>query len=160
MTCHVAGGVSGSTRLVFVPDTVADHEAENRQAFEAFLSDVDGGADLILSKAQGVLHGGGQQLTAGSEDFASLERFLGRLDQGEAFSHGGHAGDAVRSGAHDAGPHDPAPRGFDLCGQVADRCRIYRCPPRWGRPPHHGPRDDDGAGIPRVPDPGVPTTGC
>ena len=53
------------------------------KAFAVFLSNVDGGADLILSKAQGVSHGGGQQLTAGSEDFASLERFLGRLDAGE-----------------------------------------------------------------------------
>ena len=86
VTCHVAGGASGSTRLVFVPDTVADHEAVNRQAFAAFLSDVDGGADLILSKAQGVSHGGGVQLTAGSEGLASLERFLGRLDTGEATS--------------------------------------------------------------------------
>ena len=86
VTCHVADGVSGLTRLVFVPDTVADHEAVNRQAFTAFLSDVDGGAGLILSKAQGVSHGGGVQLAAGSEDLASLERFLGRLDTGEESS--------------------------------------------------------------------------
>ena len=78
-TCHVAGGVSGSTRLVFVPDTVPDHEAVNRQAFATFLADVEEGADLILSKAQGVSHGGGVQLAAGSEDLASLERYLGRL---------------------------------------------------------------------------------
>ena len=53
VTCHVAGGVSGSTRLVFVPDTVADHDAVNRQAFATFLADVEEGADLILSKGPG-----------------------------------------------------------------------------------------------------------
>ena len=80
IACHVEGGVSGNTRLVFAPSTTADHEALNLAAFEAFLSEVESGASVILSKIQGVSHGGGAQVLAGSADFAEMERFLGKLD--------------------------------------------------------------------------------
>ena len=83
VACHVEGGISGNTRLVFARDTVADHEAINLETFRSFTADVEEGADLILGKVQGVSHGGGRQLAAGSEDLASLERFLGRLDAGK-----------------------------------------------------------------------------
>ena len=82
--CHVQGGVSGATRLVFVPASNADHEALNLEAFRAFLEDVDDGANVILNKVQGVAHGGGVQAAAGTEDFTNLQRFLGLL--GEAVS--------------------------------------------------------------------------
>ena len=72
--------MSGNTRLVFEPSTTADHEALNLAAFEAFLSEVESGASVILNKIQGVSHGGGAQVPAGSADFAQMERFLGRLD--------------------------------------------------------------------------------
>ena len=80
IACHVEGGVSGNTRLVFAPSTTADHEALNLAAFEAFLSEVESGASVILNKIQGVSHGGGAQVPAGSADFAQMERFLGKLD--------------------------------------------------------------------------------
>ena len=82
--CHVQGGVSGATRLVFVPASSADHEALNLQAFRDFLEEVDDGANVILNKVQGVAHGGGVQAAAGTEDYANLQRFLGLL--GEAVS--------------------------------------------------------------------------
>ena len=80
IACHVEGGVSGNTRLVFVPSTTPDHDVLNLEAFERFLSEVESGASLILNKIQGVSHGGGAQVPAGSADFAQMERFLGRLD--------------------------------------------------------------------------------
>ena len=80
IACHVEGGVSGNTRLVFAPSTSPDHEALNLAAFEAFLSEVESGASLILSKIQGVSHGGGAQVPAGTAEFAQMERFLGKLD--------------------------------------------------------------------------------
>ena len=80
IACHVEGGVSGNTRLVFAPSTTAGHEALNLAAFEAFLSEVESGASLVLSKIQGVSHGGGAQVPAGTADFAEMERFLGKLD--------------------------------------------------------------------------------
>ena len=81
VTCHVEGGVSGEgiSRLQFSPSTVEDHVNLNRAVFENFVATVDEPVDLILNKVQGVAHGGGIQLTAGTADFANLERFLRQL---------------------------------------------------------------------------------
>ena len=80
INCHVAGGISGHTRLVFSPSTVENHETLNLAVFETFLTDVEDGADLILNKIQGAeSHGGGIQVVAGSADFANMERFLRAL---------------------------------------------------------------------------------
>ena len=84
VNCHVAGGLSGNTRLVFVrsSDTV-DHEALNLQAFEDLLDAVedDGGATYVLNKIQGVAHGGRTQVPAGTPEFDNMARFLGLLGQ-------------------------------------------------------------------------------
>ena len=79
--CHVQGGVSGTTRLVFVPASNVDHEALNLQTFRDFLEEVDDGANVILNKVQGVAHGGGVQVAAGTEDFTNLQRFLALLGE-------------------------------------------------------------------------------
>ena len=76
VNCHVEGGVSGNTRLVFVRSENADHLELNRQAFADFLAEAEDGAVLILNKIQGVAHGGGVQAAAGTEDYASIERYL------------------------------------------------------------------------------------
>ena len=81
IACHVAGGVSGNTRLVFVPSSDPDHEGHNLRTFETFLAEVDDGASLILNKIQGVAHGGGMQVAAGSDEFAAMERFLRLLGE-------------------------------------------------------------------------------
>ena len=83
VNCHVEGGVSGHTRLILHPSTNPDHGTLNLAVFENFLADVEGGATLILNKIQGVSHGGGTQVPAGSEDFANLETFLGLLGYGD-----------------------------------------------------------------------------
>ena len=80
--CHVQGGRSGHTRLVFEQSTNPDHEALNLETFESFLSEVESGASRILNKIQGVSHGGGEQVPADSADFAQMERFLSGLDAG------------------------------------------------------------------------------
>ena len=79
VNCHVAGGDSGNTRLVFVPDSDPGHLATNYQAFATFVDTVDGGADLILDKIRGIDHGGGVQVPEDSEEYATMERFLERL---------------------------------------------------------------------------------
>ena len=84
--CHVEGGVSGHTRLVLSPSTVEDHEALNLAVFQNFLETVEDGADRILNKIQGVGHGGGIQVPAGSVDFANMERFLRLLGGGSGTS--------------------------------------------------------------------------
>ena len=79
-TCHRDGGVSGNTRLVFA--TGSSQQTANLATFEDFLANVDEGATLILNKVQGVSHGGGIQLPAGTEGFAAMERFLALLQGG------------------------------------------------------------------------------
>ena len=77
INCHVEGGASANTRLVFVDDTDPDHEAINLQVFQDFLAEVDDGAGYILNKIQGALaHGGGAQVVAGTEEYAGFEGFM------------------------------------------------------------------------------------
>ena len=102
ITCHVAGGLSGTSRLVFVPASEHGHESINFDVFHDFLAadDHDGhdheGLDhvaLVLAKIQGLeSHGGGVQIEAGTEDFRNMERFLELLRA---------AVDAVDAGDHD-----------------------------------------------------------
>ena len=82
VTCHVEGGVSETTRLVFVGESNPDHMSFNLGVFRDFLAEVDDGASYILQKIQGQLsHGGGVQVEAGSEDYSNLERLLTLLDE-------------------------------------------------------------------------------
>ena len=81
IVCHVEGGVSGNTRLVFVRESDPDHEARNLEEFESFLDEVDDGAGYILNKIQGVAHGGGTQVPAGSDDYKNMEQFLRLLGE-------------------------------------------------------------------------------
>ena len=83
VNCHVEGGVSGHTRLVFQPSSTPDHGAKNLAAIRKLLSTVEDGAERILNKIQGVGHGGGVQVTAGSADFANMERLLALLGYGD-----------------------------------------------------------------------------
>ena len=87
IACHIEGGVSGNTRLVFVPDSDPDHEALNLQVFKDFLTEAEAeaenedGAGVIRNKIQGVAHGGGVQVADGTPEFAHMERFLGLLGE-------------------------------------------------------------------------------
>ena len=80
VNCHVQGGASGDTRLVFVQDTDPDHLTTNRQAFRSMLAAVDDGADYLLDKVQGISHGGSAQAAAGTSEFDDLARFLAILE--------------------------------------------------------------------------------
>ena len=73
--------MSGNTRLVFVRSSESDHEARNLQAFRTFIDEVDDGANVILNKIQGVAHGGGVQVAAGSAGYGHMERFLRLLGE-------------------------------------------------------------------------------
>ena len=79
VNCHVAGGPSGHTRLVFVTSSNSEHVAFNQTVFEAFLAAVDDGADVVLNKIRGVGHGGGIQVPAGGEEYVRIQEFLALL---------------------------------------------------------------------------------
>ena len=102
INCHIEGGISGHTRIVFSPSSEADHELRNLAVFETFVSEVEGGVDTILAKIQGVGHGGGIQLPAGSAEFANMERFLRFL--GGGISGGGVSPATLFDGVTMAGP--------------------------------------------------------
>ena len=86
VACHVRGGESERTRLVFAPASNPEHLTLNFAAFKDFLVDIEDGEARILEKIQGHDHGGGVQVAAGSEDFGNMDRFLDLL---------GEAADAV-----------------------------------------------------------------
>ena len=108
INCHVEGGQSGHTHLVFVNSETDHHEEHNFGEFEDYLADSDHGdhdhkddrpAAVILDKIQGNrTHGGGEQVPADSEDFGSMERFLAILE--DEVAAGGHDDD---SGDHTDG---------------------------------------------------------
>ena len=79
VNCHVEGGASGHTRLVFVTESDDDHLTLNQRQFEDFLVAVEDGADVVLNKIRGVGHGGGIQIPLGSDDYGHMERFLSLL---------------------------------------------------------------------------------
>ncbi len=79
VNCHVEGGQSGTTRLVFVSSSTANHRARNLEAVRTFVATVDDGAALLLDKIQGIGHGGLEQVAADSEDFRNMTRFLDLL---------------------------------------------------------------------------------
>ena len=79
--CHVQGGQSAHTRLVFVDDSDPDHLAKNFAQFESLLGEVD--REYILDKIANVSgHGGGRRIERDSEWYQAIERFLTLL-QGE-----------------------------------------------------------------------------
>ena len=81
IACHVPGGLSGNTRLVFVPESTANHVVRNLKVFEDFLDAAEGGGKLVLDKIQGVGHGGGVQVPVESDEFADMARFLALLGE-------------------------------------------------------------------------------
>ena len=82
INCHVQGGASGNTRLVFVTDANPDHEAINLRVFEDLLDEEEDGASYMLNKIQGALgHGGGIQVAAGTDEYTNMERFLALLGE-------------------------------------------------------------------------------
>ena len=85
--CHTADGGARATRVHFERVSNPEHEALNLKVFEDFITEVDDGAEYLLNKVQGVGHGGGVQVAAGTQQFTALERFLGLLGE-DVTAHG------------------------------------------------------------------------
>lgn len=80
--CHVQGGQSSHTRLVFATSAADEgHVARNYGVFEDFVVAVHNASALILDKIKGVGHGGGVQVAASSPHYAHMRRFLQLLDR-------------------------------------------------------------------------------
>lgn len=90
VNCHVMGGQSGHTPLVFMlAADDDDHTTTNFNVFKDYLAaephddydqEDDSPMNVILDKIQGNrTHEGGAQVAADSDDFHNMERFLGLL---------------------------------------------------------------------------------
>ena len=102
MLCHVQGGLSGHTRLVF-DSIVSDLQQQNNIAvFQNFLDSTSAGDELILSKVVGVNHGGGTIFSSSSDEYQNLSRFLDSLTGGSGL--GNSNGTGFWSGVEIASP--------------------------------------------------------
>ncbi len=79
VSCHVSGGASGITRLVFVRSSVDNYMTLNYNKMMDFVRNTPNGASLILTKPQGIGHGGGIQLLSGSTELDNLSKFVEAL---------------------------------------------------------------------------------
>lgn len=88
--CHVAGGLAGSSRLVYLRSNQPDYQQINYNTIANFVLNVPGGSDLILSKPTGLSHGGGVQLGDKSSEYAAwsalVSALLGNQGSGQAES--------------------------------------------------------------------------
>ena len=76
VACHVQGGISQMSRLVFRRGTGSSVKSDNMAQFTDFVSTNSAGDQLILSRVSGIGHGGGTVLPTGSADYNALAEFL------------------------------------------------------------------------------------
>jgi hypothetical protein len=76
VACHVQGGVSQMSRLVFRRGTGSSVKSDNLAQFTDFVFSNVAGDQLILSRVSGIGHGGGTVLRTGSADYNALAEFL------------------------------------------------------------------------------------
>lgn len=78
IACHVSGGLSGHTRLVF--SAGAGNALNNFNVFDNFVSTVENGSQTILNKVRGGdAHGGGARFGSTSAEYLNLQAFLNAL---------------------------------------------------------------------------------
>ncbi|MEL0161174.1 MAG: hypothetical protein VXA48_19740, partial [Deltaproteobacteria bacterium] len=82
IACHVSDGPVGNTPLKYLPTTTEAYLATNYQTLVDFINSDSTKAEYLLSKAQGVSHGGGSQLSSNSEEYENLRKFLESIGTG------------------------------------------------------------------------------
>lgn len=76
VACHVQGGISQMSRLVFSRGTGPNVRSDNLAQFTDFVSTNSTGDQLILARVSGIGHGGGTVLPKGSSNYNALSEFL------------------------------------------------------------------------------------
>jgi hypothetical protein len=76
VACHVQGGISQMSRLVFRRGTGVNVRSDNLAQFTDFVSTNSSGDQIILLRVSGIGHGGGTVLPTGSADYNALAEFL------------------------------------------------------------------------------------
>jgi len=87
LNCHIEGGLSGHTNLVFnntgETGIGGEQTTYNIAVFKDYLASVDNNESIILNKVQGISHGGGTQFSSNTSEYQALNTFLNLLT-GEA----------------------------------------------------------------------------
>ena len=80
VVCHVSGGAASATRLIYLRDTTTGFLNANYNTLVDFMQTASDAANLLISKPQGGLgHGGGVQLSAGT-DLTNWIEFVNQLE--------------------------------------------------------------------------------
>jgi len=89
--CHKTGGAAASSALRYVDSSSTNFQTTNYNTLVSYINNLLGGAverpgaamgpatngsSLLLSKPQGINHGGGIQLMSGSQDLQKLQNFV------------------------------------------------------------------------------------
>ena len=77
IVCHVATGIAADSALVYVSSSQPDYLITNYNKLLDYIDNAPNGAELILTKPQGLaIHGGGVQLDSASAEFAAFANFV------------------------------------------------------------------------------------
>lgn len=76
IACHTSAGLANTSALIYQNSSVPGYQTSNYNTLIDYLENAPNGSSLILSKPQGVLHGGGEQLAEGSADFQLWSEFV------------------------------------------------------------------------------------
>jgi len=76
IACHVSGGSAGGTSLVYVRSNIDGFQETNYNTLLNYIKTAPGGSTAILSKPQGIGHGGGVQLPQGSSALTAWTEFV------------------------------------------------------------------------------------
>lgn len=87
INCHVSGGAAGGTQLVYVRSNVEGFQDSNYNLLLNYIQNVPSGSSNILSRPQGIGHGGGVTLQPGSAALTDWMEFVS-LAQNEVASTG------------------------------------------------------------------------
>jgi hypothetical protein len=74
--CHRQNGIAGNTKLVYATSNEPNYQQTNFDILSNYILNEPGGSELILSKPQGIAHGGGAQLNSNSDEYIALQEFV------------------------------------------------------------------------------------
>lgn len=79
IVCHSSTGSAANTPLRYVSSNQSDFQQTNHNALLNYINNTVGGQSLILSKPQGIGHGGGIRLAPGSEGIQIWTQYIALL---------------------------------------------------------------------------------
>jgi len=136
IACHITGGQAGSTDLTYLTSSQTDAQQINYDTLKTFIEEDPQEGDTVLENARGLNHGGGQQFSSSSDQYADMSTFIDLVNV-EKNAPADSDGDGVND-LEDAFPDDPletTDTDDDGVGDNSDNCVLT---------PNNGQLDTDG----------------